>query len=202
MKTNQIPLKLPCIYIAVFILLSNAYKAFGTTTSWTGASSTAWTNVLNWTNGVPTASVDAVIDNATPGYTQDPTLNAHSLVCATLSIDNAATLNGASGDTLTVSGDLNGTGTLHGGSSVFIISGVMTISTFSAGTATISLNGSAQSINGFTFNNLTISSGTTSFASSIVINGTLLVSSGAELIPGASNTVTGTGTITGSGTLA
>ncbi len=201
MKTNQFTRKLPWIPLAVFILLSGAYKASATTTSWTGAVSTAWSLPLNWTNGVPTASVDAVIDNATFGYTQDPTLDASSLKCGTLSIDNAAILNGASGDTLTITGALNGTGTLNAGASVYILSGSMTVSTFTAGTSTVILNGTTQSINGYTFYNLIISSGITSAANSIVIGGSFLINTGAEFTPAASATVTGTGSIGGSGTI-
>ncbi len=201
MKTNQIFLGKPRFIIMILVLITGIYRANATTTKWTGAISTAWSLSTNWTAGVPTSSVDAVIDNATVGYTQDPTLDNTGLACLTLSIDNGASLNGGSGNSLTISGLLNGTGILNGGSSTFTVSGDMVVAVFNHGSSTIVLNGSTQSIDGYTFNNLTISSGTTSFANSIVVNGTLTISSGAELIPGASNTITGTGTLTGNGTI-
>ncbi len=38
-----------------------------TTSTWTGAFDTDTTNVLNWDNGVPTSTVDAIVDGTAPG---------------------------------------------------------------------------------------------------------------------------------------
>jgi hypothetical protein len=57
------------------------------TTTWTGATNTNWSLAANWTNGIPTASLQAVI----PNVVNQPTLTANS-ECSDLIIQTGATL--------------------------------------------------------------------------------------------------------------
>src|SRR6185437_845765 len=190
--------------LILFILLAAAYNSYAATTKWTGSSSSAWSNPSNWDNGVPGNATNVIIDNGNyEGLGLDPVMDAHNLSCATLSINNAGVLYGTSGDTLIVSGNINGTGELRAQGGVVYISGNMTVNTFTKGTSTIIFDGSSQAINIiYSFYNLTIASGVTTVASSISVTGTLTVDAGAEFSPQAGNIISGTGgNLTGGGTI-
>jgi len=189
MKTNQKLLKWPLRLLVATMFIINIYNASATTTDWTGAMNTAWSNPLNWTAGVPTASVDAVIDPTYYTGSNDPTLDATGLVANSLTINGSATLNGASSTDLTVSGILTGTGTLAAGASTITISGDMVVDVFNAGTSSIVLNGSStQSIDAYTFYNLEVDNSSVSLASTEVIEGDLTGS--ADLAGGSGGSLT------------
>ncbi|RTQ46264.1 hypothetical protein EJV47_22305 [Hymenobacter gummosus] len=78
-----------------------------TSTTWTGASSTDWFTAGNWTAGVPTASLDAIIPG---GVARMPLIAAGAATTRGLNIGNGATLN-QSGGTLDVQADLISNGT-------------------------------------------------------------------------------------------
>jgi len=60
------PIPIVIFRIVVPVLLVSfglAAEALGST-SWTGTASTAWSNGSNWTGGVPSSTVDAIIGDA------------------------------------------------------------------------------------------------------------------------------------------
>ena len=204
MKTNQNFLKWQNISFLMAVFFAGLSTVNASTFKWVGGTSSAWSTASNWDVGtVPTSSDDVIIDNNTSGYTNAPVLDGTGLACLTLSINNAASLTGASGTDLTVSGNLNGSATLNGNASTIYVAGNMTVNTFNKGTSTIVFDGSSQTINIiYSFYNLTIASGITTIASSISITGTLTVNSGAEFSPQAGNIISGTGgNLTGAGTI-
>ncbi|MDC0177999.1 T9SS type A sorting domain-containing protein [Polaribacter sp.] len=80
-----------------------AYK-FELSTTWTGANSSVWTDTGNWSNGLPTASVDAIIPS---GLTNQPVINS-AVAVNNLSVNAASTLTVASGGSLIVNGSSSG----------------------------------------------------------------------------------------------
>ena len=75
-------------------------------TSWKGTSSTSWSTAANWTAGVPTAALDAIIGDTNFTGANQPALTTTS-VCKSLTIGagtKASTL--TVGQTLTVSGNV------------------------------------------------------------------------------------------------
>src|SRR5262245_43639444 len=70
--------------VAVLFILLMAASA-GAQTSWTGTSSTAWATAANWTAGVPTATVDAIIGDTNFTGLFQPSLSANS-ACKSLTI--------------------------------------------------------------------------------------------------------------------
>ncbi|MBO9730339.1 MAG: hypothetical protein J7623_16990 [Chitinophaga sp.] len=157
-------------------------------TSWKGTVSSTWSTSANWTAGVPTASVDAVIGDANFTGAFNPTISS-STSCRSLTI--GAGVNA----TLTVSKNLTVTGNLviNAGSSL-IEKGVTlsvtgnwtnsgTYSTTSSN-AKVNLAGTTQAIGGSTataFRKLTIGAGCTttqnvnmSVAGTLTVNGTFI----------------------------
>jgi hypothetical protein len=89
-------------------------------TSWRGTISTAWETAGNWTNGVPTASTDAIIGDANFSGTFQPNVAAATAACRNLTIGTGTrtstlTLNA---QTLSVAGNL-----LIGINGAFVFSG-------------------------------------------------------------------------------
>jgi hypothetical protein len=88
---------------------SSALAGF-TTTTWTGALSNDWHTPGNWTQGIPTATIDAIVNSGTP------TLNSTGS-CRQLLITGGTILgNGdlqVSGPLLLNGGNISGTGTLQ-----------------------------------------------------------------------------------------
>src|SRR5438046_2558555 len=82
-------------------------------TSWRGTSSTSWNTAANWTNGVPTAAVDAIIGDASILTTRYPTIS-NTATCKSLTIGGAYTAKLTANKNLTVLGSitLNANGTL------------------------------------------------------------------------------------------
>ncbi|RYY14132.1 MAG: hypothetical protein EOO36_14760, partial [Cytophagaceae bacterium] len=77
-----------------------------TSTTWTGASSSDWFTASNWTNGVPTATIDAVI-NPVAGVA--PLLASGSAAARNLTLGAGYSLT-HNGGTLTVKGDFTTSG--------------------------------------------------------------------------------------------
>ncbi|MCF6212903.1 MAG: hypothetical protein L3J45_02645, partial [Flavobacteriaceae bacterium] len=77
-------------------------------TTWTGTSTTDWNTAGNWDNGIPTASLDAVV----PNVSNKPIIANTNMVCNNLTIDasSSLTINTAKG--LTISGNLVNNGAI------------------------------------------------------------------------------------------
>ena len=92
-----------------------AANIIGGTTIWTGGNSTAWNNAGNWTSGVPTASINCVINNAA----RDPIITT-AAVCKSLTNGNGIiTIN--AGGSLEIYGSFDNTGTFNQNSRVLRI---------------------------------------------------------------------------------
>jgi hypothetical protein len=153
------------------------------TYTWTGGTSTAWEVATNWSSSqVPTSSDAAVIANTT----RKPVISS-AASCKNITINSGATLTISGANSLTVSGNW----TNNGG-------------TFTAGTGTVTFNGTMQTIGGSsttTFYNV-ITSGTTNttIGRATNISGNLLIEDGTVFTAAGYNlTVTGTTTV-GQGT--
>jgi hypothetical protein len=163
-------------------------------TSWRGTTSTAWSNSANWTSGVPTSSVDAILGDANfTGANQptvDATANCRSLtlgsgtVASTLTIGNSnltvaqgitigtnGTFTHSGNGTITLSGNFvnNNTGLDEPATAAFTFSGT--------GNQTIT---SASTSGKATFGNLTInkSAGTVTLNSDVQVKGNVAITSG------------------------
>jgi fibronectin-binding autotransporter adhesin len=190
-KTSSI-----CITILLFIQIINAQ------TSWKGTTSTNWSNTLNWTAGVPTATIDAIIGDGSFTGAFQPVLTA-TAACKSLTIGT-----GAKVSTLTVAKNLTVSGNVAIGSNGTILHNVAAITitikgnwansgTYSATVATdlVTFSGAAQSLTGATtFQKIGINAGSTlTLANNIVVNANLSVSG--TLDPTASYVVSGLGTL-------
>src|SRR6266851_7429770 len=82
------PLRLIACSLLSWALL--APLAAGAQTSWNGSVSTDWSTAANWTAGVPTSTVVALIGDANFTGTNQPTITAKS-VCKSLMIGNGVT---------------------------------------------------------------------------------------------------------------
>jgi hypothetical protein len=95
-------------YNATTSSLSVTYAAATTATSWTGAVSTDWFDVGNWTAGVPTATVDATISPVGSG--RYPLVAAGTAAARSLTLNSGASLR-MSGGTLDVRATLTNNST-------------------------------------------------------------------------------------------
>jgi len=198
MKTNQNFYKWHTVPIMFFFAFACIYGV-NAQTNWTGAVSTAWSNTLNWDNGVPTSSVDATIDPSNYlALHLNPTLDNTGLAAQSLTINGAAVLSGASSTNLTVSGIVTGTGTLTANASTITISGDMVISVFNAGTSTVILNGSGtQSIDAYTFHNLEVDNSSVVLSNPEIVNGNLTGSATLAGVTGGSLSIGGNMSVAG-----
>lgn len=145
-------------------------------TTWTGATNTNWSLAGNWTNGIPTASLQAII----PNVVNQPILTANS-ECSDLTIQTGATLTTA-GFQLTLHGDFTNNGTASFGSSNIVIDGIV-----------------AQSITGFTTTgNVTmLKTGSTAIITgNLIVNSLILNGTGGTLNLGTGLTHTLNGDLT------
>lgn len=192
------PFTLIVLLLGINILLLSARSV--AQTSWKGVTSTNWHTASNWTNGVPTAALNAFVGDANFTGSFQPTITAAAVAksltvggatVATLTIDNAFTVgdvginpNGTIANTtitVTVNGNWNNNGT------------------FVTGTSTINMNGAASVISGAAiqpFYNLTINGAnvTTAGVSFINVSGNLTATFSAGFIMAAPVTLTMTGT--------
>ena len=170
-------------------------------TSWKGITSTNWRTVTNWTNGVPTSTVDAIVGDSNFTGPFQPTLTNTS-ACKNLIVGNGSVASTVTiARSITVSGNVligpNGTIFANTASRTITVKGNWTNNgTYNANktTAKVTFSGVAQSLTGITpFQSLTINSGSTltlasnvSVAYAFVVNGT---------IDPATSTVSGAGTM-------
>ncbi|SHN28958.1 hypothetical protein [Chitinophaga sp. CF418] len=200
------------VCFALLILLSCLPVVLWAQTSWKGTVSIAWDNAANWTAGIPTATVDAVIGDASFTGSFQPTISAsascNSLTLVTsaqnpvltlskgLTVDGNLTINSGctishKGVTLTVKGNWtnNGTYTTTNNNSKVIMGGT-----------TQTIGGSATTA----FRRLTIAAGSTvtqnvnfSVAGIFTVTGTFIPSeSTTPIVSGAgTTTVSATGTL-------
>ncbi|MBM4166669.1 MAG: T9SS type A sorting domain-containing protein [Ignavibacteria bacterium] len=196
----------PLFFFTMSLFFIAPQTLFSQSTSWIGGTNTQWSNAANWTNGVPTASVDAVIGDGNFNGPNQPSLVGAS-VCKSLAIGNsqattASTILTTGNNALTVSGNITigslGTITHSASSASNPIS--LTGNWSNTGTytstqtnATIVFNGSSQTISGTTtFNKVTVNSGTTVIVNNnttvnrtLTVNGVLDVNTSSIRISGA-----------------
>ncbi len=92
-------------HMVLAILLMAGASVCAQTTSWKGTVSTSWSTASNWTNGVPTATVDAIVGDASFTGTFQPTISTSAATKnLTIGATNAPVLTIAKA--LTVSGNL------------------------------------------------------------------------------------------------
>ncbi|TWF45701.1 hypothetical protein FHW36_1011632 [Chitinophaga polysaccharea] len=152
-------------------------------TSWTGVASTAWSNNANWTAGVPNATVDVVIGNASFTGAFSPTISA-SASCKSLTVGAGVNATLTVSKNLTVSGNL----LIAAGSTISQKGSTLTVNgnwtnngsyTPTANNARVTFAGVTQSIGGTTataFRSLTIGvGGTTTQNTNMTVAGTLTV---------------------------
>ena len=136
-----------------------------TGTAWTGAVSTDWATAGNWSNGVPTSTLDATIPAGQPRY---PVLTTGTFTAKTLTLASGATLT-QSGGTLDLKGNFANAGTFTA------TGGLVSLS----GSASQAVGGSSRSA----FWNLSVGpnaatlAGTTDVQRLLTLNGNLNTSS-------------------------
>ncbi len=174
--------------------LSVTYAAPLTATTWTGAVSTDWFTAGNWSAGVPTATVDAIIPAGTPFA---PLIAAGTAAAQTLTLASGATLT-QRGGSLVVGDAVTNNGTITSSGGVLTAGGTVTNGgTFANTGGNIVVGGSFTSTgtvlgNGGSF---TVGGSFTNRGASA----TLTLNSGSTLSLGGNFTNTG-GTVDGSGT--
>jgi fibronectin-binding autotransporter adhesin len=148
-------------------------------TSWRGTSSTNWSNSSNWTNGVPTSSVDAIIGDANFTGGNQPTINSSSS-CKSLTLGGVVASTMTMTRSLTVSGNItiNSNGTISQGRSTLSLTGNWLNNgtyTSTSGSARVNFSGVTQSIAGSStsaFRKITVNaSSTTTLTVPITISG-------------------------------
>lgn len=150
------------------VLLLLSFFAAQAQTSWKGTVSTSWKTAANWTAGVPTATVDAVIGDASFTGSFQPTISS-AANCRSLTISSTKSPVLTISRSLTIAGDLN----LNSGGSISHRGVVVTIKgnwnnagsyTTTTTNARVNFAGVTQSINGTAanpFRKLTINAGST-----------------------------------------
>ncbi|MCB0376869.1 MAG: hypothetical protein KDD33_00125 [Bdellovibrionales bacterium] len=86
----------------------------GSTTQWTGATSTNWFTAGNWSGGVPTSGLNCIINEVA----NDPVIGSGTAVCKSVSIGNGNLT--ISGGSLEVYGSLESTGTITASAPIVI----------------------------------------------------------------------------------
>ena len=137
-------------------------------TSWKGTSSTAWTNAANWTAGVPTSTVDAILGDANFTGPNQPSVNNVGN-CKSITIGGAISTTLTAAKNLNVSGNIliNANGTVNQGKATISLTGSWTNNgsyAFTNNAALVIFSGITQSVNGTavtTFRKLTINTSST-----------------------------------------
>ncbi len=186
-----------------FIFFTLVYSAVGysQSTSWKGTSSNAWKTAANWTNGVPSSTVDAIIGDANFTGPNQPTVTATgSCKSLTIGVTLAATLTVSK--PLTIFGNLsvNANGTItHKGTNISIKGNWSNSGTYTntSNSSLVNFIGLTQTLGGSAntnFRKITIGTGSTvTLTNNFTVSNTssLLTVSG-TLNPGESPTYTGT----------
>jgi hypothetical protein len=204
--------KLKAGFIALFILAAACISA--QTTSWKGITSITWSTASNWTNGVPTATLDAILGDANFTGAYQPKISG-TAKCKNL------TIGGTVATTLTLSKGLTASGNITISSNGSISQGGINISltgnwtnngsyTATASGSKVTFAGTSQTIGGSattSFRKLTVNaSSTVTLLANISVTGSSskLVISGV-FYPNESSTYTVSGTgafqVTSTGTL-
>ncbi|MBI5022326.1 MAG: hypothetical protein HZB59_12900, partial [Ignavibacteriales bacterium] len=162
---------------SVFAILLLVTFTFGeqiiAQTSWKGTASSYWSNSSNWTAGVPTASVDAIIGDANFTGSYQPSITSSSS-CKSLTIgagSKSSTLTlGSQSKNLTVSGSVTigavGTITQSQSNTITLSGNFSKFGTYNAtnSSAKVTFSGISQTISGsstIVFKRLTINSSST-----------------------------------------
>jgi hypothetical protein len=173
-------------------------------TSWKGTTSIDWSRASNWTNGVPTSTVDAIIGDASFTGANQPKLTAAGSSCKSLTIGagtKVSVLTVAKG--LSVSGNITigANGTInHNGKDILLTGNWNNSGSYSgSASATITFGGSVQTISGSTpFRSVTVNSGTTlKLASNISVSHQLDVNGIVDPGEAPTFTISGNGNIVG-----
>lgn len=187
------------IHFVLVLFIQNAIAQ----TSWKGTVSTDWRKATNWTAGIPSSTVDAIIGDANFTGAFQPLLTG-TAACKSLTIGSGSIVSTLTiAKNITVSGNItigsNGTILANTASQTITLSGNWTNSgTYNASVASaqVTFSGTAQTLTGVTtFRQVAVNSGSTvTLANNIVINTSLTITG--TLDPSASNIVSGTGTLT------
>ncbi|MFZ4619625.1 MAG: hypothetical protein ACOYNS_03640 [Bacteroidota bacterium] len=183
---------------------------FSQSTSWKGTTSTSWATASNWTNGIPSATVDVIIGDANFTGASQPSITASS-TAKSLTLGNSTKVSTLTiSNTFTVSGDItigsNGTIT-HTSTRTsrpltvkgnFVNNGVYNAN--SSNSTRLTFGGTNQSISGtgatFTARQFYVNTGSiVTFKRNIIVNNTLSVTG--TLNPDSVTTpvISGTGTL-------
>ncbi len=115
----------------------------GSTIRWTGAANANWSDAANWSNGVPTASDNVIVE---AGTTNAPVLNGN-LNVTSLEVKAGATLQINSGASLTAQG-INNDGQINGGGTLNL-AGVSMVNNGTISVAEVkTTTGGAKSLSG------------------------------------------------------
>lgn len=186
-------------YFFGFIFSILALTAAAQTTSWRGTTSAAWATAANWTNGVPTATTDAVLGDASFTGSFNPSITATS-VCNSLTVGGGSrtiTLTVNALVTVSTNVSIATLGTInHTANSISVRGNWSNTGTYNptVNTATVVFSGTTQTINNTTsFRRVTVNSGsTTSLAANITVSNAFVVSGTFDPVT-ATNLVTLTG---------
>lgn len=149
------------------VLLS--LSTYAQSTSWKGTSNTSWSNASNWTNGIPDATKDVVIGDASFTGSFQPTISSTATA-------KSVTVGGTTTSSLTISKGLTVTGGFVINANGTVVQNGYTLSltgnwtkagtyTTNSNNAKVVFSGTTQTINSsgstLTFRKLTINSGST-----------------------------------------
>ncbi len=159
-----------------YYVVANTGNVVITSTTWTGTVSSAWGTSANWSDGVPSATISAIVGTALRQPINTTAQTVKSLtVNSGITITNNSTIDVKS--TLTNNGTISGTGTtILSGSANQAISGVGTVSNFTVNNtngATVTSGANKLNVTG----TLTLKSGTLTTNGNVVLKSTSITNS-------------------------
>ncbi len=142
-------------FAAMLALCITGWICSSAQTSWRGVTSTNWSTSTNWTNGVPSATLEAIIGDASFTGPYQPSLTTTSY-CKSLTVGGQVEATLSVVKTCTVSGNvtINSNGTIAQTSVTLTVTGNWTnagaysATMTSTTTPTVKLTGTTQSVNG------------------------------------------------------
>jgi fibronectin-binding autotransporter adhesin len=160
----------PVYYCIISLLISVwCFNTYAQSTSWKGTSNTSWSNSGNWTNGIPDATKDVVIGDASFTGSFQPTISS-TATAKSITVGGTTTSTLTISKGLTVAGNfvINANGTvIQNGYTVSLTGNWTKAGTYTANStnAKVIFSGTSQSINAsgstLTFRKLTINTGST-----------------------------------------